>query len=225
MVFLSSEGGILSIVKHEYFLKSIMTIVTTSPLTGKALLRQVTELASSSKRDTAIACGYAKTAKSGKIRVDLTGFYNAVLAAKGVNVDADEKKDGRGQVASYRVTVQKNGSLIIGSTYTKKLGLVEGDVLELKLGSKHIRLIPVTVEVTAATVEAPTASTAKTTAIPTKSPVPTAKSTAKAGKVPVGKSPVEAAPVAATAKSQAIAVPLATGGKKQQANKKAGKRR
>jgi hypothetical protein len=224
MVFLSIEGGILSIVKHEYFLKSIMTIVTTSPLTGKALLRQVTELSSSSKRDTAIACGYAKTAKSGKIRVDLTGFYNAVLAAKGVNVDADEKKDGRGKVASYRATVQKNGSLIIGSTYTKKLGLVEGDVLEIKLGSKHIRLIPVTVEVTAATVEAPTASTAKTTAIPTKSPVPTAKSTAKAGKVPVGKSPVEAAPVAATAKSQA-AVPPATGGKKQQANKKAGKRR
>jgi AbrB-like transcriptional regulator len=223
MVFLSIEGGILSIVKHEYFLKSIMTIATTSPLTGKALLRQVTELASSSKRDTAIACGYAKTAKSGKIRVDLTGFYNAVLAAKGVNVDADEKQDGRGKVASYRVTVQKNGSLIIGSTYTKKLGLVEGDVLEIKLGSKHIRLIPVTVEVPT-TVEAPTASTAKTTAIPTKSPVPTAKSTAKAGKVPVGKSPVEAAPVAATAKSPA-AVPPATGGKKQQANKKAGKRR
>jgi hypothetical protein len=223
MVFLSIEGGILSIVKHEYFLKSIMTIATTSPLTGKALLRQVTELASSSKRDTAIACGYAKTAKSGKIRVDLTGFYNAVLAAKGVNVDADEKKDGRGKVASYRATVQKNGSLIIGSTYIKKLGLVEGDVLEIKLGSKHIRLIPVTVEVPT-TIEAPTASTAKTTAIPTNSPVPTAKSTAKAGKVPVGKSPVEAAPVAATAKSQA-AVPPATGGKKQQANKKAGKRR
>lgn len=41
---------------------------------------------------------------------------------------------------SYRITVQSNGQLLIGSAYTKQLGLNPGDEFEISLGRKHIRL-------------------------------------------------------------------------------------
>ena len=42
--------------------------------------------------------------------------------------------------ASYRIHVQSNGSLLVGSAYTKELGLQTGDEFEVILGRKHIRL-------------------------------------------------------------------------------------
>ncbi|MFN7354500.1 MAG: AbrB-like transcriptional regulator, partial [Pseudanabaena sp.] len=38
----------------------------------------------------------------------------------------------------------KNGQIVIGSTYTKSMGLNEGDEFEIKLGYKHIHLIQLT---------------------------------------------------------------------------------
>ena len=47
---------------------------------------------------------------------------------------------GGGRSASYRITVQSNGNLLIGSAYTKQMGLKPGDEFEISLGRKHIRL-------------------------------------------------------------------------------------
>ncbi|WP_310429412.1 hypothetical protein, partial [Chamaesiphon sp. VAR_48_metabat_135_sub] len=58
-----------------------------TPLTGKALLQKVKDLSHLAKRETAKQCGYVKTSTSGGIRTDLSGFYDAVLAAKGVKLD------------------------------------------------------------------------------------------------------------------------------------------
>lgn len=113
---------------------------TENPLTGKALLQKVKELAHLAKRETAKQCGYVKTSKSGGVRTDLSGFYDAVLAAKGVKLD-ETSRDSRGKVATYKATVHKNGQLLIGSAYTKGMGLKEGDVFTIKLGYKHIHLI------------------------------------------------------------------------------------
>jgi AbrB-like transcriptional regulator len=115
-------------------------IPTEAPLTGKALLQKVKELSHLAKRETAKQCGYVKTASSGGIRTDLSGFYDAVLAAKGVKLD-ETSRDSRGKVATYKATVHKNGQLLIGSAYTKGMGLKEGDVFTIKLGYKHIHLI------------------------------------------------------------------------------------
>ncbi|MEM9769737.1 MAG: AbrB family transcriptional regulator, partial [Cyanobacteria bacterium P01_D01_bin.71] len=38
------------------------------------------------------------------------------------------------------ITVQSNGNLLIGATYTKQMGLKPGDEFEISLGRKHIHL-------------------------------------------------------------------------------------
>ena len=111
-----------------------------TPLTGKALLQKVKELSHLAKRETAKQCGYVKSTTSGGVRTDLSGFYDAVLTAKGVKLD-ETSRDSRGKVATYKATVHKNGQLLIGSAYTKGMGLKEGDTFTIKLGYKHIHLI------------------------------------------------------------------------------------
>jgi hypothetical protein len=115
-------------------------VAAATPLTGKALLQKVKEFSHLAKRETAKQCGYVKTSASGGIRTDLSGFYDAVLAAKGVKLD-ETSRDTRGKVATYKATVHKNGQLLIGSAYTKGMGLKEGDIFTIKLGYKHIHLI------------------------------------------------------------------------------------
>jgi len=117
-----------------------MTESHLSPLTGKALLQKVKELASSPRRETAKRCGYYSITKDGQTRVNLTDFYDAVLAAKGVPLDPSGTKDGRGREPTFRVSVHKNGQIVIGATYTEQMGLKPGDEFEIKLGYKHIHL-------------------------------------------------------------------------------------
>ena len=117
-----------------------MNETTTAPLTGKALLQKVKELSHLPRRETAKKCGYYTITKQDQTRVNLTDFYDAVLAAKGVPLDPEGAKDGRGREPTYRVSVHKNGQIVIGSTYTQAMGLKEGDKFEIKLGYKHIHL-------------------------------------------------------------------------------------
>lgn len=112
------------------------------PLAGKELLKKLKEIQHLPKREKAKACGYIST--NGKQdRVNLSGFMNAILEAKGVVLESDET-DGRGREATYRVKVHKNGQIVIGSVYTEKMGLQPGDEFEIKLGYKHIHLIQIT---------------------------------------------------------------------------------
>src|SRR5918997_634914 len=117
-----------------------MTETATAPLTGKALLQKVKELAHLPRRETAKRCGYYTITKNEQTRVNLTDFYDAVLAAKGVPLDPEGTKDGRGREPTYRVSVHKNGQIVIGATYTLAMGLKSGDEFEIKLGYKHIHL-------------------------------------------------------------------------------------
>ena len=85
--------------------------------------------------------GYETKNKSGETRINLAEFYDAVLAARGIDLNPESSKDGRGREATYRVSVHKNGSIVIGASYTQSMGLKPGDEFEIKLGYKHIRLI------------------------------------------------------------------------------------
>ncbi|MCL1465626.1 AbrB family transcriptional regulator [Argonema galeatum] len=118
-----------------------MAETATAPLTGKGLLQKVKELSHLSRRETAKACGYYTNTKNNQTRVNLTDFYDAVLAAKGIALEPESEKDGRGREATYRVSVHKNGQIVIGSAYTLAMGLKPGDEFEIRLGYKHIRLI------------------------------------------------------------------------------------
>lgn len=120
-----------------------MTETTPTALTGKALLQKVKELSHLPRRETAKRCGYYTVTKNSQTRVNLTDFYDAVLAARGIPLSPEGPKDGRGREPTYRVSVHKNGQIVIGSTYTEAMGLKPGDEFEIKLGYKHIHLIQV----------------------------------------------------------------------------------
>jgi hypothetical protein len=116
--------------------KNVPEVSPEVALTGKALLQKVKALSHLPRRETAKECGYYSS-KGGKTQVNLAGFYDALLEAKGLALEA---KSNRGREASYRVSVQKNGSIVIGANYTSQMGLKPGDEFEIKLGYKHIRL-------------------------------------------------------------------------------------
>ncbi|BAS55585.1 MULTISPECIES: AbrB family transcriptional regulator [Leptolyngbya] len=118
-----------------------MSEPATTPLTGKALLQKVKELSHLPRRETAKRCGYYTVTKNNQTRVNLTDFYDALLVAKGLPLDPEGTKDGRGREPTYRVSVHQNGQIVIGAAYTKAMGLKPGDEFEIKLGYKHIHLI------------------------------------------------------------------------------------
>lgn len=120
-----------------------MTETETAPLTGKQLLQKVKELSHLPRRETAKQCGYYTVTKNNQVRVNLTEFYDAILAARGVPLSPDGTKDGRGREPTYRVSVHKNGQIVIGATYTQAMGLKPGDEFQIKLGYKHIHLFQV----------------------------------------------------------------------------------
>ena len=113
----------------------------TEPLTGKELLKKVKDLDELSRDEKAKACGYYTLTESGSPRVNMMKFLNALIEAEGIRLDGVGNSNERsGRSASFRVTVQSNGNLLIGSTYTKQMGLMPGDEFEITLGRKHIRL-------------------------------------------------------------------------------------
>ncbi|BAY78646.1 MAG: AbrB family transcriptional regulator [Nostoc sp. ChiSLP01] len=111
------------------------------PLVGEELLRKVKELENESKEDKAKKCGYYTVTKNGIERVNMMKFLNALIDAEGIQLDSTPSANGRGgRSASYRISVQSNGNLLIGSAYTKQMNLKPGDEFLITLGKKHIRL-------------------------------------------------------------------------------------
>lgn len=114
----------------------------SNPLKGEALLNRVKELDHLSKEEKARECGYYTLMEDGTERLNMMKFLNALIDAEGIDLDS-RTGDGSGhggRNASYRVTVQANGNLLIGSAYTKKMNLKPGDEFEISLGRRHIRL-------------------------------------------------------------------------------------
>ena len=113
----------------------------TKPLTGQELLDKVDELGDLAKEEKAKVCGYVTSTKKGQPRVNMMNIYNALMDAKEIDLDSSANGQGQGgRSASYRISVQSNGNLLIGAAYTKKMNLNVGDEFEITLGRKHIHL-------------------------------------------------------------------------------------
>jgi AbrB-like transcriptional regulator len=111
------------------------------PLVGEELLKKVKELENESKEEKAKQCGYYTVTKNGIERVNMMKFLNALIDAEGIQLDSTPSANGRGgRSASYRISVQSNNNLLIGSAYTKQMNLKPGDEFVITLGKKHIRL-------------------------------------------------------------------------------------
>ncbi|NES05728.1 MAG: AbrB family transcriptional regulator, partial [Okeania sp. SIO2F4] len=107
------------------------------PLQGKELLEKVKELDKKSKEEKARECGYYTVTKSGVERVNMMKFLNALIDAEGIELDGKQNGNGRGgRSASYKISVQSNGNLLIGAAYTKQMDLQPGDEFEISLGRK-----------------------------------------------------------------------------------------
>jgi hypothetical protein len=110
-----------------------MNITLDTPLAGKELAVKAENLARQ--------CGYTITTKNRLKKVNMTAFLNALIEAEEIELDQiDHNQKNRGRSASYKITVQSNGNLLIGSTYTKQMGLKPGDEFEITLGRKYIHL-------------------------------------------------------------------------------------
>ena len=116
-------------------------------LVGKELLEKSKLLSKKSEEEIARGCGYI--GPSG--RVLKKSFYRAYIDAK---YGKSSKKNGsrrlgnrslRGRQAEFKTKVHGNGNLLIGNTYTKKLGLIPGQEFQIliKKESKIIHLIPI----------------------------------------------------------------------------------
>jgi hypothetical protein len=113
----------------------------TEALIGEELLKKVKELGGLSKEEKARACGYYTMTKNGVERVNMMKFLNALIDAEGIKLDGKQNGNGRGgRSASYRIAVQSNYNLLIGSAYTKQMNLKPGDEFKISIGRKHIHL-------------------------------------------------------------------------------------
>ena len=111
------------------------------PLQGEDLLQKVKDLGNKTKEEKARDCGYYTVTKNGVERVNMMKFLNALIDAEGIKLDGKQNGNGRGgRSASYRISVQSNGNLLIGAAYTKQMDLQPGDEFEISLGRKHIHL-------------------------------------------------------------------------------------
>ncbi len=109
------------------------------PLIGDQLLDKIKELSYLSKEQKAIACGYYQVNEQGAKRVNMTRFRQALLAAQGIVLDHRSDRN-MSKNNTYRITVQSNGNVVIGSAYTKMMGLSPGDEFEISVGRDRIRL-------------------------------------------------------------------------------------
>ncbi len=114
-------------------------------LVGKELLEKSKLLSKKSEDEIAKGCGYV--GPSG--RVLRKSFYRALMEAKGYKLSNSKtgrpgNRSSRGRQAEFKTKVHGNGNLLIGHTYTKKLGLEPGQEykIDLKKDSKIISLTP-----------------------------------------------------------------------------------
>lgn len=113
-------------------------------LTGDELLKLIKENAGASGKQLAEQAGYTTTTKTGQVRVKMLAFQNAVLSANKITFkEAPGESTGvrGGRKVSYFIQVQANGNLLIGSAYTKRMGLEPGTYFTIEPGRKHIKLI------------------------------------------------------------------------------------
>lgn len=101
-------------------------------LVGNELLQAVDHYTGQgySKRKVMVACGYGGVGADGRKYCRIADFYDALMAAKGVRVGASGVS---GRQLSYETRVQKTGTVVIGKSYTERMGLAPGEVLQILL--------------------------------------------------------------------------------------------
>lgn len=119
---------------------SLLNCSMATVLSGAELLKRVKELGDVNKSELVRACGYVGIKKDGTERLNFTAFYEALLAAKGVDLDKGCTRNGRGRSLSNVATVQGNGNLLIGKAYVEAADFKPGDRFSIKFGRRQALL-------------------------------------------------------------------------------------
>ena len=87
------------------------------PLVGAELLAKVKELGDVGKSDLVRACGYFSIKEDGGERLNFTGFYEALLGAKGVGLDSasgSNDDEGEDEEKSIYIKTEPGGHVLFG---------------------------------------------------------------------------------------------------------------
>jgi len=101
-------------------------------LEGKALLDKARSLSNRPEDQIARGCGYV--GPSG--RVLKKSFYRALVAAKGYTLPSSAGGSTgltKGRQAEFRTRVHGNGNLLIGQSYTRRMGLEPGQEFRIEI--------------------------------------------------------------------------------------------
>ena len=114
-------------------------IESNPPLKGNDLLKKIQELKElpemqdeENTSELVKGCGYVYKTQEGKETIDFEAYYEALLVAKGVQLD----------ISSFITNADMNG-IIIPKEYTEKKGLKTGDKFQIEVGRKDISLVPI----------------------------------------------------------------------------------
>ena len=108
-------------------------------LSGEELLSYVQRNERLNQQELAEGAGYTRVTKTGRRQVLVKQFYNALLAAQGMDIPVGKSP---GKVAAFETTVHRSGVILLGKTYSQKFGLEPGDTLEIEIDGDAIRLVP-----------------------------------------------------------------------------------
>ncbi|GAB4216260.1 MAG: AbrB family transcriptional regulator [Synechococcales cyanobacterium] len=117
-----------------------MAKTTAQPLTGEELISKVNSMKEADKKEKAKACGYYTLTKNGQERVNVVKFQNALIKAIGFDLEGSDEAPTRGRAPTFKVSVHRNGNLLIGAAYTKKMSLNPGDEFDIKISGGTIKL-------------------------------------------------------------------------------------
>lgn len=121
-----------------------MAKIDNQTVGGKELLALLKQNAGKPARHLAALAGYTTTTRTGQQRVKMLAFQKAVLEANQITFEAPPTSNEMrqsGRKAAHRMRVQANGNLLIGSAYTREMGLEPGTIFEIQPGRKHLKLV------------------------------------------------------------------------------------
>lgn len=85
-----TSTNIPNTVSTEQLQQALAQAHMTTPLTGEELLNKVKELGDCSKTELAEGCGYVEINEDGTKRILFTELYEALLQAKGIEIDQEK---------------------------------------------------------------------------------------------------------------------------------------
>ena len=85
-----TSTNIPNTVSTEQLQQALAQVHMTTPLTGEELLSKVKELGDCSKIELTEGCGYVEINEDGTKRIRFTDFYEALLQAKGIELDQEK---------------------------------------------------------------------------------------------------------------------------------------